>query len=91
MDSLVEARGGLWGWCSSDCLLQIDMCLAIIQLDSLYPPEEVVIAGMLGVSSRYREGGFGDEFVGLIVQAVVEVTSEESVNQRCLSLVIMPK
>jgi hypothetical protein len=48
----------------SDCLLQV------------YEAEVVVVACELRVAGGCRGGRFGDEFVDLVIQAVVEVAAQ---------------
>lgn len=71
--SLPESWSGL-GWRgTSDSLLEICVCGGVVELNSLDTAEIVVVAGVLGIGSRRREGGFRDQLVCLVVEGVVKV------------------
>jgi hypothetical protein len=53
--------------------------------------EVVVVARELRVARGRREGRFRDELVGLVVEAVMQVASEEAVDEGGLRLVVVPQ
>ena len=63
----------------------------IVELHCLDPAEEVVVTRVLRVGSGGGEIRFGDQFVGLVVQTVMEVTAEKAVDQRGLRLIVVAK
>lgn len=65
------------------------MCRGVIELDGLYPSQIVVVSGKLGITDGGWEVGFRNEFVGLVVQVVVEVVPKKQVDEDGLALVIM--
>ena len=91
MHGLIESRSGLGRWSAAYGLLEVRVCSGVIELNSLDPTEIVVVPRVLGVAGGGGEGSFGDEFVGLIVQAVLKVTSQDTVDEGCFGLVVVPE
>jgi hypothetical protein len=89
--SLVKTRGCLWRRSPSDSLLQISVRRTVIKLYCFDSTQVIVIASELGVTRRRREGRFRNKFVGLIVEAVMDITSQEPIYKRGLSVVIVPE
>lgn len=89
MHGLVETRSDLGRRCASDRLLQICVRNTVIQLHRLYPTKEVVVASELRISGRQRESGFRDKLVGLVVEAVVQITTQKTVYERGLGIVVV--
>jgi hypothetical protein len=86
---LVETRRKFGRWCSADRLLQVGVCRTVVELHGLDAAKIVVVAGKLRVRGGSREIRFRDEFVGLVVKAVMEVTAEKTINEGCLGLIIV--
>ena len=91
MHGLVESWCEFGCWCAANRLLQVGVCRRIVELHCLDPAEEVVVTRVLRVGSGGGEIRFGDQFVGLVVQTVMEVTAEKAVDQRGLRLIVVAK
>lgn len=73
--SLLEAGCDIVLRSLADRLSKEGMGRSVIQLQGLDATEIVCITSGLVVSGIFREGAFGEEFVGLIVQVVNKVVS----------------
>lgn len=80
MHGLVEPWCEFGCWCAADRLLQVCVRRGIVELHCLDPAEEVVVTRVLRVGSGGGEIGFGDQLVGLVVEAVMEVAAEKAVD-----------
>lgn len=89
MHCLVEARSSSRGWCAADGLLQVGVGSTVVQLYGPDTTKEVVVASMLRVAGGYGESRLQNELVGLVVQVIVEVIAEETVDERRLCLIVM--
>ena len=67
-------------WCAANRLLQVSVRRGIVELHGLDPTEKVVVTRVLRVGSGGGEIRFGDQLVGLVVQAVMEVAAEKAVD-----------
>jgi hypothetical protein len=67
------------------------MSLGIVELDHLDTPKIVVVPSVLRITGTAGEGGLGNELVGLIEEAVMDIVSEKAIDQSRLRLVIMSK
>lgn len=67
------------------------MSLSIVELDHLDTPKIVVVPSVLRITGTAGEGGLGNELVGLIEEAVMDIVSEKAIDQSRLRLVIMSK
>jgi hypothetical protein len=91
VDCLVEAGCSRRWRSTTNGLLQVRVCCGIVELYSSDAAEEIMVAGMLRVTGRCREGGLENELVGLVVKVVVEVVTEQTVDERGLRLVVVAK
>lgn len=89
VNRLIESRGSLRGRGTPNGLPQVGMRLGVIELDGFDPAKIIVITGKLGVARRCWERSLRHQLVGLVVQTVVKVVAEQSVDKRCLRLVIV--
>ena len=62
------------------------MGLGVGQLDGLDPAQVVVVPRPLAVAGLLREGGLEDQFVRLVVQVVVQIVPQQTVDQDGLGL-----
>jgi hypothetical protein len=86
---LVESRGESRGGGAADGLLEVGVGGAVVELHDLDAAEVVVVARKLGVAGRRGEGGLRDELVGLVIEAVLEVAAEKTVDEGGLRLVVV--
>lgn len=84
MYGLEESRSEGRVGSATDGLLQVGVGFGVTELDGAYSTEVVEVTGELGVSGGFGELGFGDEFVGLLVEVELEVVPEEEVDECCL-------
>lgn len=81
VDRLVETGSRFRRRCPSNCLLKVRVRIGVVQLDCLDAAEIVMVSRVLRVASGRGEGCFRDELVRLVVEGVVEVGSEEAVDE----------
>ena len=62
------------------------MSLGVGQLDGLDPAQVVVVSSPLAVARLLREGGLEDQLVRLVVEVVVEIVPQQTVDQNSLEL-----
>jgi hypothetical protein len=67
-------------WCTAYRLLQVGVRRGVVELHGLDSTEKVVVTSVLRVWSGAGEIRFGDQLVGLVVEAVMEVTAEKAVD-----------
>ena len=67
------------------------MGLRISQLNGLDPSQVVVVPRPLAVAGLLGEGGLQDQLVRLVVQVVVEVVPQQTVDQHGLALEVIPQ
>lgn len=91
MDRLVEARRSRCWRRTANSLLQVCVGSTVVELDGPDAAKEVVVASILRITRRSRESGLQDKLVGLVVEVVVEIVAEKTVDEGCLSLVIVTK
>ena len=89
MDRLVEPRRSLSWRCPTNGLLKVCVRGGVIQLDSLDPTKVIVVSCVLRVAGGGRERGLRDKLVRLVIQAIVKVTAQYTVDERGLCLVIV--
>jgi len=65
------------------------MSLGVIELDGFDTAKIIVVASKLRVARRGRERSLRHQFVSLVVQTVVKVVAKQSVDERCLRLVVV--
>lgn len=87
--SLDEARSDVCTGCSSNGLLQVVVRLRVVELDGPDSSEVVEVSRELGVAGRLGEGRLGHELVGLVEQVVVEVVSEQEVDEGGLEVLVV--
>merc|ERR1719234_1238976 len=87
-DMLFEARGRILG--SLPCRLEkVLVSLSVIQLEGLDPSKVVVVPCPLIVAGLLREGRLENQLVRLVVQVVVEVVPQKTVDENGLTLKIV--
>ena len=57
------------------------MSLGVGQLDGLDPAQVVVVSSPLAVARLLREGGLEDQLVRLVVEVVVEIVPQQTVDE----------
>lgn len=87
---LVETRGSLRRRSPTNGLLQVCVRRRVVELNCLDTAEVVVVPRELRVTRGGRESGFGDELVGLVIQTVLDVAPQKTVDKRSLCLVVVP-
>ena len=87
---LVETRSGLRRRSPTNGLLQVCVRRRVVKLNCLDTAEVVVVPRELRVTRGGRECGFGDKLVGLVVQTVLYVAPQETVDEGSLCLVVVP-
>ena len=50
-----------------------------------------MIWSKLGITGGCGECGFGDELVGLVIEAVANIAAKETIYERCLNIIVMMK
>ena len=60
------------------------MSLGVIQLEGLDPSQVVVVPRPLVVAGLLGEGGLEDQSIRLVVQVVVEIVPQQTVDQHSL-------
>ena len=81
VDRLIKTRGDLRGGCTPNGLPQVRVGVGVVELDCLDTPEVIMITSKLRVACRSWECSLRHKFVGLVVQAVVEVVAKQAVNE----------
>ena len=62
----------------------------VVELHGADAAEEVVVASVLGIAGGCREGRLQNKLVGLVVQTVLYVAPQETVDEGSLCLVVVP-
>lgn len=63
----------------------------VIELDGSDAAEVEEVSCALRVAGAFGPSDFADELVGLVVQARIEVVAEETVDERCLQVFVVPQ
>ena len=72
---------------SLPCRLQkVLVSLCVVQLEGLDPPQVVIVPCPLVVACLLREGGLEHQLVRLVVQVVVQIVPQQTVDQDGLGL-----
>ena len=71
--------------------MQIGVRRGVVELYCLDAAKVVVIARVLRIWSRSGEIRFRDEFVGLVIKTVMEVTAKKAIDEGSLGLIIVAK
>jgi hypothetical protein len=88
---LIKSRCKFGRRCAADSLLQVGVRGGIVKLHSLDAAKVVMIAGILRVGSGRGEIRLGDKLVGLVVKAVMKVTTEKTIDEGSLGFIIVTK
>ena len=70
-------------------LLQVGVGSSVIELNGADSTKEVVVAGMLRVSRRRRECSLQNKLVGLVIEVIMEVVTEQQIKKCFLHFIVI--